>query len=127
MVNMFLPTVRTVLGRFLPPTLHQRLMAFHAEDPLRRPGVFEIFNLLLAVPTSKTCCAKGLIAGEDGQILDFVPTGAAAICTVVADERAVAEEEEVCIRVEESAASVAAEAVNMPTIARWEPVSISIL
>lgn len=101
-------------------------MAFHAKDALRGPGIFEVFDLLLAVTTSKARGAEGLVAGEDGKILDLVPTCAAAIGAVVADQRAVAEEEEVGIGVEEGLAGVAAEAVNVPSIAGWMMVSISI-
>lgn len=125
-VAMFVSTVCTIFGGFLPSSLHQRLMAFHAKDALRGPGIFEVFDLLFAVPTSKAGGAEGLVAGEDGKILDLVPTCAAAIGAVVADQRAVAEEEEVGIGVEEGLARVAAEAVNVPSIAGWTMVSISI-
>jgi hypothetical protein len=82
-----------VLGGLFPSPLHQRLMTFHAKYPLRRPGVFEILNLLLAISTSETGGTKRLVSGENGKILDFIPTGAAAIGTIVADEGSVAEEE----------------------------------
>ena len=67
-------------------------MAFHAEYALRRPGIFEIFNLLFAIPTLEAIGTKRLIPRENGQVLDLVRTDAAAICTVVADEGAIAEE-----------------------------------
>lgn len=124
---MFVTTMATaVLGRLFPSPLHQRLVTFHAEDALRCSCIFEILNLLLAVPAPETGCAESLIAGDDGEILDLVPAGAAAICTIVADKGAVAEEEEVGVRVQEGTTRVAAETVNMPTIARWKVISISI-
>ena len=61
-------------------------MTFHAKYSLGRPSVFEIFDLLLAVPTFEAVGAEGLITGKDGQILDLVITDAAAISTVVANE-----------------------------------------
>lgn len=93
-------------------------MAVHTKYPLRGPCIFEILNLLFTVSTPKTSGAKSLIASENSQILYFVPTCATAICTVVADKRAVPQKEEVGVRVKEGTASVAAEAVNVPTIAR---------
>lgn len=118
-VVMFFSPVRTILGRFFPSSLHQRLVTFHTKDALRGPGILEVFDLLFAVPTSKAGGAERLIAGEDGKILDLVPTCTAAIGTVVADQGAVAEEEQVGVGVEEGQARVAAEAVNMPSIAGW--------
>lgn len=71
--------------------------------------------------TAETGGTKRLVAGQNGKILDLVPTGAAAIGTVVADERAVAEEEKVGVRIEQGAAGVAPEAVNVPSIAGLDP------
>lgn len=85
-VTVFFTPVRTILGRFLASSLHQRLVAFHAKDALRGPCIFEVFDLLLAVPTSKARRAERLVAGEDGKILDLVPTCAAAVGAVVADQ-----------------------------------------
>lgn len=92
-------------------------MTFHAKYPLRCPGIFEILNLLLAISTSETGGTKRLISGENGKILNFIPTGTAAIGTIIADEGAVAKEKEVGIGIQECAACVAPEAVNMPSIA----------
>lgn len=96
-------------------------MAFHAKYPLRRPGIFEVLNLLLAVSTAETGGTKGLIPGENGKIFDFVPTGTAAIGTIVANEGAVAEEEQVGVRIEEGTAGIASEAVDVPSIASCNP------
>ncbi len=117
----------TVLCRLLPSPLHQRLMTLHAEYSLRGPCIFEILDLLLTISTAKTSRAESLVASENSQILNLVPACATAICTIVADERAVPKKKKVCVRVEKCAALVAAEAVNMPTIARWKRISISIL
>lgn len=74
---------------------------------------------MLAVPTPEAARAEGLLAGEDGQVFDLVPTGIAAVGAVVADERAIAEEEEDGIGVEEGVAGVASEAVNVPSTPSW--------
>ena len=100
-------------------------MANHTENSLRCPGIFEVLNLLLAIPAFETGRAEGLIPGEDCKILDLVPTSAAAICTVVADERPVTKEEKVCVRVEECATRIAPETVYMPSIARCQMLSIT--
>lgn len=92
-------------------------MAAHAKYALRRSCISEVLDLPLAVPAPETCCAEGLVACEDSQILNLVTAGAAAVCTIVADERAIAEEEEVRIGVEEGSAGVTSETVQMPSIA----------
>ena len=100
-------------------------MTLHAKYPLRGSGILEILNLLFTVPTSKTRCTERLISRQDGKILDLVPASTTTICTIVADERPVAEEKKICIGVEQGATGIAAEAVDMPTIARWERLSIT--
>ena len=94
-------------------------MTFHAEYSLRSPSIFEILNLLFAIPTLEACCAKGLISRKNGQILYLVITDAATVSAIVADKRPIAEEEEVGIGVKDGAASIAAETVYVPSIARW--------
>ena len=98
-------------------------MAAHAKDALRRACISEVLDLPLAVPAAETRSAEGLVAGEDSQILNLVAAGAAAVCTVVADERAIAEEEEVRIGVEEGSAGITSETVQMPSIASCSSVS----
>jgi hypothetical protein len=102
-----------VLGRprLLPPPCHQRLVAGHAEDSLRRSCVSEILDLAFAVPASEARRAESLVACEDSQILDLIAAGAAAVCTIIADERAITEEEEVRIGVEEGPAGITPETV----------------
>lgn len=94
-------------------------MTRHAEDTLRGAGIAQILDLALAVAAPEAVCAEGLVAGQDSQILDLVAAVVAAVGAVVADERAVAEEQEVRVRVEEGAARVAAEAVNVPSVPGW--------
>jgi hypothetical protein len=74
-------------------------MTIHAEYPLRRPCISKVLNLLFAVSTSEAASTECLVASEDSQVFDLVPARAAAVCTIVADEGPVAEEEEVCIGV----------------------------
>lgn len=66
-------------------------MTFHTEYSLGSPGIFEILNFLFAIPAFEAGRAKGLVAGKYGQVLDLVATCTAAIGTIVADERPVAE------------------------------------
>lgn len=94
-------------------------MACHAEDALRGTGIAEVFNLALAVPASEAISTEGLVASQDGQVLDLVAAVVAAVGAVVAYEGAVAEEEQVGIGVEERVARVAAEAVDVPSVAGW--------
>jgi hypothetical protein len=89
----------------------------HAKYALGRSRISEILNFALAVSTSETRRAERLVSREDGQILNLVAAGAAAVCAIVADEGAIAEEEEVRIGVEEGPAGVASETVQMPSIA----------
>lgn len=67
-------------------------MTTHAEDSLGGASISQVLNLSLAIATSETTGAKGLVAGQDGQVLNFVAAGVAAVCAVVANEGAVAEE-----------------------------------
>ena len=83
---MMLATTRTAFRSFLPPPLHKRLVTLHTENPLRRPGIFEVLDFLLAISAFEAGRAKGLVAREDGQVLNLVTTCAAAVGTVVADE-----------------------------------------
>lgn len=94
-------------------------MARHAKDALRGAGIAEVLNLALAVSTSEAIGTEGLVARQDGQVLDLVAAVVAAVCTVVAYQGAVAEEQQVGVRVEQGAARVAAEAVDVPSVASW--------
>jgi hypothetical protein len=102
----------------LAPAGHERLVARHAEDALGCAGIAQVLDLALAVPASEAVCTEGLVAREDGQILDLVAAVVAAICAVVAYQRAVAEQQQVRVRVEEGTAGVAAEAVDVPSVTR---------
>lgn len=68
-----------------------------------------------------------MVAREDGEIFDLVAARTAAVCAVVADEGAIAEEEEVRVRVEKGAARIASEAVQMPSIASCSRVLLALL
>lgn len=92
-------------------------MTGHAEDTLRGASIAQILNLALAVPAPEAVCTKGLVAGQDGQVLDLVAAVVAAVCAIVAYQGAVAEEQQIGIRVEQGAAGVAAEAVDVPSVA----------
>lgn len=74
-------------------------MAAHAEYALRGPSIFEVFYLPLAVAAAEAACTEGLVPREDGEILDLVIAGRTAVGTAVADQRAVAEQEEICVGV----------------------------
>ena len=94
-------------------------MAVHAEDALGGPGIPQVFDLALAVSTAKASGAEGLIPRKDRKVLDLVSTGAATVGTVVANERAIAEQQKVRVGIEEGAASVAAKAIEMPSVTGW--------
>jgi hypothetical protein len=93
-------------------------MATHAKDALRRPRITQVLNLPLTVPTSEAAGAEGLVAGEDGEILDLVAASIAAVGAVVANKGPIAEEEEVCIRVEKRSTCITAEAVGFQLLSR---------
>ena len=94
-------------------------MAVHAKDSLGSTSISQILNLFLTVTALETVCAKGLVASKDSQVFDFVHTAAAGVCAVVADEGAVAEQEEVRIGIEQGVAGVASEAVDVPSVTSW--------
>ena len=72
-------------------------MTGHAKYALTRPRISQVLDLALAVPTSEACRAKCLIASQDGKIFNLVSASIATIGTIVTDERAIAEKEEVRI------------------------------
>ena len=78
--------VSSVLLLFVPifPSfLSQGLVARHAKDTLGSPGISKILDLVFAVSTSEAAGTESLVPGQDGQILNFVAAGTAAVCTVV--------------------------------------------
>ena len=99
-------------------------MAFHTEYPLRSPRITQILNLFLAIPAPKATGTKSMISGEDSQILNLVPTRSAAVCTIIADERTITKEEEICIGVEEGTAGVASKAIDVPPVTSSVNVSL---
>lgn len=75
-------------------------MTIHAKDSLACARITQVLNLPLAVPALEAGGAKGLVAGEDGEVFDLVAARAAAICAVVANEGSVAQQEEVGIGIQ---------------------------
>ena len=94
-------------------------MAVHTEDALRGARISEVLNLSFTVATFEAVGTEGLISSQDREVLNLVSAATTAVGAVVADERAVAQQEQVCIRVEERATSVASEAVDMPSVAGY--------
>lgn len=92
-------------------------MTGHAEDSLRSTSIPQVFDFALAVATSEAIRTEGLIASENSKIFNLVAAVVAAICTVITYQRAVAEQQEIRIGVEQGTASVTAEAVNVPSVA----------
>ena len=74
-------------------------MAVHAEHALTGSRISQVLNLPLAIPTSKAAGAVCLVAGENGEVLNLISTGAAAIRAVVANEGAIAEQKQIGVRV----------------------------
>ena len=103
--------------RLLLPPGHERFVTGHTEDALRGAGIAEVLDLAVAAATSEAIGAKGLIAGQDGEILNLLVAGVAAVGAIVADQRSIAQQEQVCVRVQQGAAGVAAKATDMPSIA----------
>ena len=91
-------------------------MAEHAEDPLRGARIAQVVDLALAISASEAAGAEGLVAREYGEVLDLVAAGAAAVGALVADERAIAEEEEIRIRVQQRLTGVASKAIDVPSV-----------
>jgi hypothetical protein len=72
-------------------------MAAHAEDSMGCACIAQILNLPLAVPTAEAASAERLVTRQNRKVLDLVAAGAAAVCAVVANEGAIAKQEEVCV------------------------------
>ena len=102
---------------FFPSPLHQRFVAIHAKDALRRSRIFQVLNFLLATPTFEAIRTEGLIASKDSQVLDLVVADAAAVGAIVANEGAITEQEEVGIRVQNGVTGIASKAINVPSVA----------
>ena len=98
-------------------------MTAHAKDALGRTRIAQVLDLPLAVATPKASGTERLVSREDGQVFDLVATCVAAVGAIVADERAIAQQEQIGVGVEEGAARVASEAVDMPSIASCSTVS----
>jgi hypothetical protein len=101
-------------------------VAGHTEYALRGSSIAQVVDFPFTIATSEAVCAKGLVSCQYSQVFDLVVTCAAAVCAIVADERSIAEQEEVGIGVEECAASIAAKAVYMPSIASCRRLSAGV-
>lgn len=95
-------------------------MTFHAKDSLRGSGVAKVFNFLLAVAAPEALSAKGLVACEDGEVFDLIPTGAATVRAVATDQRPITQHQEMCVRVEEGVTSAASETIDMPPLSSFK-------
>ena len=84
---------------------------------MRRSSITKVLYLALAVSAPETGGAESLVARQDGQVLNLVSASATAVRAVVADEGAIAEQEEVGVGIEERVAGVATEAIEMPSVA----------
>lgn len=67
-------------------------MACHAKDTLRSAGIAQVLNLALAVPTPEAVGAECLVTSQDSQVFNLIATVVAAVCTIVTNEGAIAEE-----------------------------------
>jgi hypothetical protein len=92
------------------------LMTVHAKDALRRSRIAKVFDLSLAIAAFEAVCAESLVTSQYSQIFNLVSAAATAVGAVIADQRPVAEEEEVRVGVEQSTAGITAKAINMPPI-----------
>lgn len=92
-------------------------MTTHTKDPLGCACVAQVFDLPLAIATSKAAGAERLVASQDREVFDLIAARAAAVGAIVTYKRAVAQEEEVRVGIEEGAAGIASETVDMPSIA----------
>ena len=91
-------------------------MTVHAKDALRRSRIAKVLDLFLAIAAFEAVCAESLVTCQYSQIFNLVSAAATAVGAVVADQRPVAKEEEVRVRVEQSTTGITAKAINMPPI-----------
>ena len=112
-------TLRCIPCCSLTSPCHKSFMAVHTKDALRCSSIAKVLDLLLTISTLEAISAESLVTGQDGQIFNLIATVTAAVCAVVAYERAIAKQEEVGIRIEECSAGIASEAVNVPSVASF--------
>lgn len=75
-------------------------MTVHTEYTLRGAGITQVLDLPLAVAATEALGAESLFTSEDCEVLDLVPTRTTAVGTVAADQRAIAKQKKVRVRVE---------------------------
>lgn len=91
-------------------------MTIHAKDSLRGARITQILDFSFAVPTFEAIGTECLVSGQDCEVFDLVVAVTTTVCAIVAYQGAIAEQEEVGVRVEESATGVAAKAVDVPSV-----------
>lgn len=94
-------------------------MATHTKYSLRCSGIAKILNLPFAISASETSRTKSLIPRKDCQILNLVSTCCATVCALVTDQGAIGKQKKVGIWIQQSATSIASEAVNVPAVICW--------
>lgn len=91
-------------------------MALHTEETLQGAGVAQVLDFHLAQAAFEAVQAVGLVAGEDGQVVDFLVALLAVVQAVRAYEVAVAQHEEIQVATQQQLALQAFEAQDMPPI-----------
>lgn len=81
-----------MLVAVLTALLYDRFMTSHTEDALCGSRITQVLDLFFTVAATETTSTECLVACENCQIFYLVSTGVAAICAVIADKGAVAEE-----------------------------------
>jgi hypothetical protein len=93
-------------------------VAIHAKNSLRRACITQVLDLPLTITALEAVGTKGLVTGENGQVLNLVATTATTICAIIAYQGAITKKEEIRVRVEEGATGIAFEATDVPSVAR---------
>lgn len=64
-------------------------MAAHAKNTLICSGVLQVINLFFTIAAAKATRAESLIAGENGQVINFFIAYTAMVRTRAANQRAI--------------------------------------
>ena len=110
---------RRILAWFLSSSCHQCIVTIHTEHTLRCSRVSQILYPLLTIPTPEASGAVCMISCENGEILYFVSTSTAAVCAIITDQWTISQEQQICIGIEKSLASIASKAIYMPSMTSW--------
>lgn len=95
-------------------------MTIHAKYSLRSASIAKVFNLSLTVAASEAMGAEGLVACEDGEVFDLLPTRAAVVRAFATNQRPIAQQQKMRIRIEEIAALAASETVDVPPVSSFK-------